>query len=142
MRFVTRSILKYKGKISEHSVFPLVSVQVQHREPGNMHPYNFEPIPLAKTSFGQIIVRNPKNYRYQDHPTRIFYVLDDFGTNKGQCPVQKTFRILIVLTQRSIHQPVRVRVRIPVPTRVMNKVLINKTILQRTVSYNPELTTL
>ena len=56
-----RSILKYKGKISEHGVFPLVSVQVQHGEPGNMHPYNFEPNSLAKPYLGgQIIVRNPK----------------------------------------------------------------------------------
>ena len=28
--------------ISEHGAFPLVSVWVQHGEPGNMHPYNFE----------------------------------------------------------------------------------------------------
>ena len=89
-----RSILKYKGKISEHSAFPLVSVWVQHGEPGNMHPYNFEPISLAKTHFGQIIVRNPKT---TDSKTV------QHGTNKEQCPVQKTFGILIVLTQRSIH---------------------------------------
>ena len=46
-----RSILKYKGKISEHGAFPLVSVWVQHGEPGNMHPYNFEPNSLAKPYF-------------------------------------------------------------------------------------------
>ena len=48
------------GRISEHGVFPLVSVQVQHGEPGNMHPYNFETTYFAKILFGQIIVRNPK----------------------------------------------------------------------------------
>ena len=48
------------GRISEHAVFPFVSVQVQHVEPGNMHPYNFETISLTKNPFGQIIVRNPK----------------------------------------------------------------------------------
>ena len=53
-QFVTRSILKYKGRMSEHGVFPLVSVWVWHGEPGNMHPYNFETqthslfIPFAK----------------------------------------------------------------------------------------------
>ena len=114
---------KKKKKISEHGAFPLVSVRVQHEEPGNMHPYNFEPIffflwpKLLWTNY----CKKPQNHRFQDHPTRIFNVLDDFGMNKGQCPVQKTFGILIVLTQRSIHQPVWVRVRIPVPTPVMNK---------------------
>ena len=142
MQFVMRSILKYKSKISEHGVFPLVSVQVWHGEPGNMHPYNFEPISFAKTYFGQIIVRNPKTANSKTVQHEYLNVLDDFGTNKGQCPVQKTFGILIVLTQRSIHQPVRVRVRIPVPTHVMNKALISKTILQRMVSYNPKLTIL
>ena len=47
MRFVMRSMLQIynrKLKISEHGAFPLVSVRVQHEEPGNMHPYNFEPI--------------------------------------------------------------------------------------------------
>ena len=48
---------KYKSKISEHGAFPLVSVQVWHGEPGNMHSYNFEPISPAKTYFGQIIVK-------------------------------------------------------------------------------------
>ena len=42
---------KYKSEISEHGAFPLVSVQVQHEEPGNVHPYNFEPISPAKTLF-------------------------------------------------------------------------------------------
>ena len=60
MRFVMRSIMKYKSKNSEHGAFPLVSVWVQHGEPGNMHKYNFESISLAKTYFGQIILRNPK----------------------------------------------------------------------------------
>ena len=55
-----RGILKYIGRISEHGMFPLVYVRVQHREPGNMHPYNFESISFAKTYFGQIIVRHPK----------------------------------------------------------------------------------
>ena len=142
MQFVTRSILKYKSKISEHGAFPLVSVRVQHGEPGNMHPYNFEPISFAKTYFGQIIVRNPKTADSKTIQHKYLNMLDDFGMNKGQCPVQKTFGILIVLTQRSIHQPVRVWVRIPVPTRVMNKALISKTILQRMVSYNPKLTIL
>ena len=40
-----------KSEISEHGAFPLVSVWVQHGEPGNVHPYNFEPISPAKTFF-------------------------------------------------------------------------------------------
>ena len=52
---------KYKSEISEHGAFPLVSVWVWHGEPGNVHPYNFEPISPAKTYIlGIIIVRNPK----------------------------------------------------------------------------------
>ena len=35
--------------ISEHGAFPLVSVWVQHGEPGNLHPYNFE-IPTCSLS--------------------------------------------------------------------------------------------
>ena len=58
-QIVMRGILKYIGRISEHGMFPLVYVWVQHGEPGNMHPYNFESISLAKICFGQIIVRNP-----------------------------------------------------------------------------------
>ena len=42
---------KYKSEISEHGAFPLVSVRVWHGEPGNVHPYNFEPISPAKTFF-------------------------------------------------------------------------------------------
>ena len=47
-----RSRAKYK-------MFPSVSVQVQHGEPGNMHPYNFEiqahslSISIAKTYLGK-----------------------------------------------------------------------------------------
>ena len=107
-----------------------------------MHPYNFEPISFSKTYFGQIIIRNPKTANSKTVQHEYLNVLEDFGMNKGQYSVQKTFGILIVLTQRSIHQPVRVRVRIPVPICVMNKALISKTILQRTVSYNPKLTIL
>ena len=51
---------KYTNEISEHGAFPLVSVRVQHGEPGNMHPYNFEPIFYQKPHFEHIIVRNPK----------------------------------------------------------------------------------
>ena len=87
------------------------------------------PFLLPKTYLGQIIVRNPKTANSRTVQHKYLNVLDDFGMNKGQCPVKKTFGILIVLNQRSIHQPVRVRVRIPVPTCVMNKVLISKTIL-------------
>ena len=52
---------KHTANIKVELVFPLVSVQVRHGEPGNMHPYNFEPISPAKTYIlGIIIVRNPK----------------------------------------------------------------------------------
>ena len=84
-----RGILKCIGSISAPSMFPLVYVWVWHGEPGNMHPYNFESISFAKTYFGKIIVRNPKTvdsktiqHKYQD-------MLDNFGMNEGQCPVQK-----------------------------------------------------
>ena len=89
MRFVTRSILKYKSKISEHGAFPLVSVQVQHREPGNMHPYNFEPISFAKSYFGQIIVRNPKTADSKTVQCKYLNVLDDFGMNRDSALCRK-----------------------------------------------------
>ena len=89
MQFVTRSVLKYKSKISEHGAFPLVSVQVWHGEPGNMHPYNFESISFAQMYFGQIIVRHPKTADSKTVQHEYLDVLDDFGTNEGQCPVQK-----------------------------------------------------
>ena len=37
--------LKYseiQPKLLKHGAFPLVSVWLRHREPGNLHPYNFE----------------------------------------------------------------------------------------------------
>ena len=49
-----RSRAKYK-------MFPSVSVRVQHREPGNMYPYNFEiqahslSISIAKTYLGKLL---------------------------------------------------------------------------------------
>ena len=66
-----------------------------------MHPYNFESIffSLAKTSFGQVIVRNPKTTNTKTVQHESLTCWTDFGMNKGQCPVQKTFGILIVLTQ-------------------------------------------
>ena len=84
-----RSILKHKSKINEHGAFPLVSVQVQHGELGNMHPYNFESISFAKTYFGQIIVRHPKTANSKTVQHKYLDVFDDFGMNEGQYPVQK-----------------------------------------------------
>ena len=50
-QIVMRTILENICRISEHGVFPLVSVWVRHGEPGNMHPYNFETISFAKAYF-------------------------------------------------------------------------------------------
>ena len=58
----------------KHGAFPLVSVQVQHGEPGNMHPYNFETqnlffihfccqnLLLLLIDLGQDIVRSSKQF--------------------------------------------------------------------------------
>ena len=34
--------LPTRRKDTKYKMFPLVSVQVWHEEPGNMHPYNFK----------------------------------------------------------------------------------------------------
>ena len=100
----------YKSKVSEHGAFPLVSVWVWHEEPGNVHPYNFEPIFCQNLYFGQNSCKKPQNYRFHDCPKRIFNVLDDHGTNKGQYPVKK------ILEYSIVHM-----VRIVISTRAMNK---------------------
>ena len=93
---VTRSILKNKGRISEHGAFPLVSVQVWHREPGNMYPYNFETqthswsISFAKPIWANYCKKpQTADSKTVQHDSQD--MLDDFGTNKGQCPVQVFF---------------------------------------------------
>ena len=92
MQFVMRSILKYKSKISEHGAFPLVSVWVWHGEPGNMHPYNFESLfLLPKALFWAHYCKKPQNYRFQDHPTRIFKCVGRFWNEQGTMPCAENF---------------------------------------------------
>ena len=85
-----RGILKYIGRISEHGMFPLVYVQVQHGEPGNMHPYNFESISFTKTYFGQNYCKTPQNCRFKDRPTRISRHVGQSWNERGTVPCAET----------------------------------------------------
>ena len=136
--------------ISEHGVFPLVSVQVWHGEPGNMHPYNFESQNsllvhfLCQNLFGQIIVRNPKQLipRPSNTTAKTCWMILEWTKDSALCRI--FFWVLIVhklITPYPkdqsaqfflAHQPVRVQVT--VTACVVNKVLISNSILHGMVS--------
>ena len=93
---------KYTNEISEHGVFPLVSVRVWHGEPGNMHPYNFE-AHFAKTLVWTYYCKKPQNSQFHDYPTCIS-MLNSHAMNKEQYPVEKLPNISIIHTSEG-HYP-------------------------------------